>query len=156
MSGQSRKRILATVIEKLSAAYPQREFTPEQIRLWYDRMGHLSEDVAIATANACIDHYKWMPSISEYLDLSRSIRRHQIGKAVEEPTNLSEYVQALQAKGLAVQRDLIARRSAQPNRQHNHAHGWEHCPVCSEAHSDTCVSCMSLQTHGLAVEHHKG
>jgi hypothetical protein len=149
-----RKRILARVLEKFSVAYGK-EFDADKIRLWYHQTGHLNEDAALATADACIAHNKWMPTISEFLEVSRQVRQKQEAMSRQVPREMGEHIKALQDKGLKVQRDLLAGRSGQ---RHDHRGGWEKCPVCVQAHvekdADECRCCFLLDTVGITPLHH--
>lgn len=151
-----RKRILARVLDKLALAYGK-EFTEDKIRLWYAQIGHLNEDAALATADACVANHKWLPTISEFLEISRGVRRKQEDAVRQLPREQGAHIQELQDKGLKVQRDLIKGRSGQV---HNHKNGWQKCPVCSQAaaemDADECRCCMILENAGLPANHHVG
>lgn len=154
LTDKERRVILARVLDKFALAY-NKEFTTEQIRLWYSQIGHLNEEAALATADACVANHKWQPTISEFLEISRPIRRQQ-EDAKREPLRLvSPKVKELQDKGLRVQRDLIKGRSIA---KHDHRTGWENCPVCSQAAAevdeDECRCCLLLDTHGLPSQHY--
>lgn len=152
-----RKSILAKVIVKFDTAYGKGlGENPEKIRQWYHQCGHLNEEAALATADACISHHRWQPTIAEFLEISRTVRRHQEDMKREAPRELTDHIKALQAKGLNVQRGLIKARAV-PGRQHDHTNGPEQCPICSlateEEHADSCRTCMILEDCGLPGQH---
>jgi len=154
-SDKERRHILARVLERFSTAY-NKEFDEDKIRLWYGQIGHLNAEAALATADACISHHKWLPTISEYLEISRTVRRQQEDAKREAPRALSPALKELQDKGLHIQRDLVSGR-AQAGLKHDHQKGWEGCPVCSQAaeevHEDSCRTCMLLEDRGIKVIH---
>lgn len=159
LTEKERKNILARVLVKFDAAYGKGlSENKDKIQVWYHQIGHLDAETALATADAAIAHHKWQPTISEFLEISRSIRKHQEAMAERETTVLSEHIQALQVKGLAVQKALIASRSG--SRRHDHKNGWQGCPICSQAHAeadaDECRTCFVLEQEELDVHHFKG
>lgn len=159
LTEKERKHILAKVLVKFDTAYGKGlGENKDKIQQWYHQIGHLNEEAALATADACISHHKWQPTIAEFLEISRSVRRHQEAMKEEAPKELSAHIKALQEKGLNVQRALIQARAG--GRRHDHTNGWEKCPICSQAtaeqDADECRTCMILEDHGLAGVHHKG
>lgn len=159
LTEKERKRILAEVLVKFDAAYGKGlSENQEKIKTWFHQIGHLNRETALATADAAIAHHKWQPTISEFLEISRSVRRHQEDQKREAPQPLSDHIKALQVKGLAVQRALIKARTM-PNRRHDHTSGWEACPICAQACSeenpDECRTCMILEDHGFVAQHSK-
>lgn len=154
-----RKRILAEVLVKFDSAYGKGlSENPDKIKTWFHQIGHLDRETALATADACIGHHKWQPTISEFLETSRSIRKHQEAMAQRSTTVLSEHVKAMQEKGINVQRELLKARAGR--KPHDHRQGWEQCPICSQAHAeqnaDECRTCFILENQGLTAAHHKG
>lgn len=154
----SDKKVSAAVITRLELAYGK-EFSKELMSEWHSHIGHLSMDVALQAVEQCIQNYKWRPSISEYLEISRSIRRHQLDESRKQNEPLPEHIIALQKKGLAVQRALTAARkdrAQDKTRGHRHAPGTE-CPICqgasSEESADECRTCMILEDHGISPLH---
>ena len=159
LTEKQRKTILAKVLVKFDAAYGKGlSENADKIKVWYHQCGHLDEETALATADACISHHKWQPSISEFLEISRSVRRHQEEMKREAPQELTAHIKELQVKGLNVQRGLIKARAI-PGRQHDHKKGPSGCPICSEAtceeNADECRTCLLLEDNGLLAIHHK-
>lgn len=159
LTEKERKRILAEVLVKFDSAYGKGlSENPDKINTWFYQIGHLDRETALATADACISHHKWQPTISEFLEESRAIRRHQESMAQLPSAPLSAHVKALQEKGLNVQRALLKARAGE--RTHDHRNGWEQCPICAQAHAeqdpDECRTCMILEDSGLSAAHHKG
>lgn len=159
LTERERKTILAKVLVKFDSEYGKGlSEDPEKIKQWFHQIGHLSEEVALATADACVSHYKWQPKISEFLEISRQIRRHQESMAQQGPKKIDAHLKALQEKGLNVQRALLNSRATQP--LHDHTSGWEGCPVCAQAsaecNADECRTCMALEDCGLDPVHFKG
>lgn len=150
-----RRRILAQVLDKLDINYGKDiGDNPEKVRMWYSKIGHLNEEAALATADQCIEHYKWLPSISEFLEVSRSVRKKQEDTARSLPRDDSPHIKELQDKGLLVQRALIKGRA---NQSHDHRNGSDACPVCSQAvaecSEDECTACYLLDEHGIPAVH---
>lgn len=156
---KERAKVAAVVLERLCNAYGRNgeplRFSDDSFKEWQRSVGHLSMETAEATVDLCISSYKWLPSIHEFLDLSRSIRRHEIDASRDLNAPLPEHIIELQSKGLAVQRDIAQARAGRD--PHDHTQGWEQCPVCSgasnELDSDECRTCFLLETHGLQAIH---
>lgn len=152
-----RKKILAEVLVKFDTAYGKNlSENPDKIRQWFHQIGHLNREAALQTADDCIAHHKWQPTIAEFLEISRQVRRHQLDKEREGPKALAPHVKALQAKGLNVQRALLESRAV-PGRVHDHNGGGDKCPICSQAAEEECVdscrTCMILEDCGLIAQH---
>lgn len=152
---KERRRILARVLGMFDDAYGKGLLdSTDKVRLWYAQIGHLNEDAAIATAEACISHHKWQPTISEYLEVSRQVRRQQEANAHQLPREQGEHIKELQDKGILIQRELIKSRT---QAKHDHTNGWQGCPVCSKAEAekneDECRCCFILDNHGIEAVH---
>lgn len=151
-----RKQILARIIDRLSLAYTNKEFSQEQIREWFQHMAQLDMPTAMKTCDEAIASYKWCPSISEFLEVSRSVRRHLQDATRAPDMPLSAHVLELQRKGLAVQRALATGR-AERGLKHLHQDGWQACPICSGAHAeqdaDACGTCYLLDSNGVPSTH---
>lgn len=158
LTERERKKILAEVLVKFDTAYGKGlSENPDKIKQWFHQIGHLNREAALATADACVASSKWQVSISEFLEISRSVRRHQEEMKREAPQELTEHIKALQEKGLNVQRGLIKARAI-PGRQHDHKNGHEQCPICSvalsEEQADECRTCYILEMNDLPAIHH--
>lgn len=156
MTEKERKQVLLKVIERLELAYPNKQFSDEQIVEWFNHTGHLDMPAAMATVDAAIQNFKWCPSISEFLELSRSVRRHQMDSTRATTTPLSAHVLELQRKGLATQRALAESRQAR-GLAHDHTTGWTSCPICAQAEAeleeDSCATCFMLDGEGIPPVH---
>lgn len=155
----TRKRVLATIIERFNRAWPKAEFSKDEIREWHNHLEHLDLPTAEEVVKLCISTHKWKPTISEFLEASRQVRRHAEA-TVADGRPLPEHLKKLQKQGLGVQRALLQRRASRSgdvSRGHDHREGWESCVVCSGAEeelaSDSCMTCEELVELGMTAHH---
>lgn len=159
LTEKERKTILAKVLVKMDTAYGKGlSENTDKIQQWFHAIGHLNEEAALETADACIENHRWQPTIAEFLELSRTVRRNQEERNREAPKPISPQMKEAQERGLKVQRALIEARTL-PSRRHDHTSGWQVCPICAQASAeedaDECRTCMILEDKGLTVAHHK-
>lgn len=151
--------VTSLILERLAGAY-NKDFTDDQMREWHLAVKHLDEDTANRTCDLLIESSKWMPQISEFIQTSRSIRRHDVHDASQFSGSMSEQVQELQARGISVLRAIAnarAGRLSMPSGGHDHFEGIDSCEVCFNAQQDRkatdCQVCELLEEAGLERFH---
>lgn len=161
---KERKAILKDVLNTLGAAWPKKELTEDEVRVWYAQIGHLDRETAERACSMVISECEWYPTIAKYLECARSILRSQEAKLAQAPVLLTDAARKIQEQALAAQREISARRSMRNSDSagmangHNHSNGWASCEICVQAatesaSADECSTCMLIEDCGLHPSH---
>ncbi len=95
MTGAEADAILAILV----AAYPEKSHPPHELTeaetaTWERHLAPLDFDVAVATAERIIDHQKWFPRVSEFLQVASPLKQRQLmaaPRAIESVASDDDY-----------------------------------------------------------------